>query len=356
MEPLEDDYFASRSQRVVQEVITRLAPNVEAVRFRRMEYSPRGNPGWRDIKLSVYKDNLDPSTSVRRLEIHTRGSREPILAKEFESWYKHVDFSLLHTLDLGSPLETAAQVCLTQCSLPCLRSLTFNFIGVGPTKSPFARPFLMSLPSLSELAIRGVWNLRDMTTVYQKHGASLHKLRFNLMFQAGTEITASILTEMRDACPLLTDLELNIMRDQGSLTETRIYKTLATFPILRHLILYLGCRNYGRAREHGRMPRYDDLDRRRSDRYGDIRRTFIDQAIDENLAATIFRLVSPPDNVRGLKELVLGGNPNNPYGTRSSTYAVVSHICRSWKIQRGVQDDRPGEVVIQEVTADISMK
>jgi hypothetical protein len=57
-----------------------------------------------------------------------------------------------------------------------------------------------------------------------------------------------------------------------------------------------------------------------------------------------------------LKELVLGGNPNNPYGTRSSTYAVVSHICRSWKIQRGVRDDRPGEVVIQEVTADISMK
>jgi hypothetical protein len=43
MEPLEDDYFASRSQRVVQEVITRLAPNVEVVRFRRMEYSPRGN-------------------------------------------------------------------------------------------------------------------------------------------------------------------------------------------------------------------------------------------------------------------------------------------------------------------------
>jgi hypothetical protein len=201
-----------------------------------------------------------------------------------------------------------------------------------------------------------MWNLRDMTTVYQKHGASLRILRFCLMFQAGTEIIASILTEMRDACPLLTHLELNIMRDQGSLTEVGIYKTLATFPILRHLTLYLGCRSYERARVHGRMPRYDHFDQRRSGRYGDIRRTFIDQAIDENLAATIFRLVSPPTSVRGLKELVLLGNTNNPYGTRSSTYAVVNHICRSWKIQRGVRDDRPGEVVIQEVTGDISMK
>jgi hypothetical protein len=356
MEPLEDDFFATRSQRVVQEVITRLAPNVEVVRFRRTEYSPRGNPGWRDIKLPAYKDNFDPSISVRRLEIHSRGSREPILAKEFESWYKRVDFSVLHTLNLGSPLEPAAQAWLTQCDLPSLKALTFNFIGVGSTESPFARPFLMNLPPLSELAIRGIWDLHDMTAVYQKHGASLRKLRFNLMHSFGTETTASILTKMRDSCPLLAELELNILRDQGSLAETSVYKTLATFPILRRLILYLVGRNYEQVRAQGRMPCYDDFDRQLSGRYGDIRRTFIDRAIDENLAATIFRLVSPPDSVRGLKELVLLGNSHTPFGTQSATYAVTSHVCRSWKIKPGVRDDRPDEVVVQEVTANLDMK
>jgi hypothetical protein len=354
MEPEENDYYASRSQRVVQQVIARLASNVEEVRFRRIKLGSRGNPRWQDTELPMNKDSPEPSTRVRRLIIHSGNVPGSTMVKEeLESWYKHVDFSLLHTLVLSSPLDHSAQLRLHSCNLSSLRALTFNFIAIGLTDSPFARSFITSLPPLSELAIRGIWDLHDMTAVYQRHGASLHKLGFCLRGLPAVERIAAILTEMRDQCPLLTELEINIPRDQGSLTEMAIYNTLTTFPILRRLTLYLGSKNYDLVREQGRMAPYDSFDRQRSGRYGDIRRSFIDRAIDEKLAATIFRLISPPDRVRGLKEPnLIGCGISHPYGTRSSTYEVISHICRSWKVQRGVRDDRPDEVVIQEVIAD----
>jgi hypothetical protein len=191
-----------------------------------------------------------------------------------------------------------------------------------------------------------------MTAVYQRHGASLRRLRFSPAILPAIGKTALVLEEIRDQCPLLTHLAITVVRDQGSLAEMAIYKMFATFPVLKYLHVYLAARNYRLEREQGRMEPYDPFDRRRSGRYGDMRRTFIDLAIDENFAKTVFLLVLPPHRTCGIKELKLIGLSYYPFDTRSITHGVSSHICRSWKVLRGVRDDRPGEMEIQEVGTD----
>jgi hypothetical protein len=106
---------------------------------------------------------------------------------------------------------------------------------------------------------------------------------------------------MKDQCPRLTDLEVNILRDQGSRTEMAIYKAFASFPSLRRLKLGLRIRLYELERQ---QTDYDDFDRRttQGSLYGEIRKTFIDQAVDENFARIVFHLISPQRRSCGLEE------------------------------------------------------
>lgn len=56
MEP-EEDAYASRSQRVIQQVLAGLAPNVEEIHFWRTRFSDPGRPGWQDTRLPMEMDS-----------------------------------------------------------------------------------------------------------------------------------------------------------------------------------------------------------------------------------------------------------------------------------------------------------
>jgi hypothetical protein len=118
MEPEQDDPYASRSQRVIQQLLTRSAPNVREILFRRMAYHPPGSSGQQDIRLPQEKHSFNAPTHLRRLVIHSRtypGSR--LTMGELKSWHEHVNFSLLRTLVLGSPLDSDAHRWLMGCDL-----------------------------------------------------------------------------------------------------------------------------------------------------------------------------------------------------------------------------------------------
>ncbi|KAH0284629.1 hypothetical protein KCU62_g8154, partial [Aureobasidium sp. EXF-3399] len=155
---------------------------------------------------------------------------------------------------------------------------------------------------------------------------------------------AHMLKEMKDQCPLLTDLAITIVKDQGSRAEVAVYKALTAFPCLRNLTIGFRTRYYLLEREQGRMPPYDRFDSKRSGRYGDMRRTFIDSAIDEGFANAVFHLVSPPDRLRRLDELRLLSEPRYPDPPKMQIYDVFKWICRSWSVKLGVRDDRPNEM------------
>lgn len=303
------------------------------------------------------KDSLNQPTRLRRLEINALGSLEFVLARqELKSWHTHVDFTHLHTLMLKSPLDSDALQWLVGCDFASLRVLNFQLkirmhLRSSQTILELARSFVTSVPPLSELTMEDRWSAHILEAVYQRHSASLHTLRLPKSDRGAIDKAALIL-EMKDQCPQLTDLEITIRRDQGSRAEMAIYKAFASFPSLRRLKLGLRIRLYELERQ---QTHYDGFDRRafQGSRYGEIRKTFIDQAVDENFAKTVFHLISPRRRSCGLEELELTSrNEGCFYGPQSPIADVLNHICRSWKISRGVRDDRPDELVTQEVGAD----
>lgn len=276
--------------------------------------------------------------------------------QDLRSWHTHANFSYLRALVLRSTLDSNALQWLTGCDFASLKVLSFQLYsshhlrGSHVTTS-LAKAFVASLPPLLELTIGYKWCVHILEAVYQQHGASLHTLRLPQSDKLMPDEAAHVLKEMKDQCPLLTDLEITVVKDQGSRAEVAVYKALATFPSLRRLSLGFRTRYYCLEQEQGRMPPYDRFDKKRSGRYGDMRRTFIDSAIDEDFANAVFHLVSPPDRLRRLEELRLMSQARYPDGPHLEIYNIFRWICRSWSVKLGVRDDRPDEVVMEELGA-----
>ncbi|KAG9568411.1 hypothetical protein KCU71_g2121, partial [Aureobasidium melanogenum] len=185
-----------------------------------------------------------------------------------------------------------------------------------------------------------------------------------------------MLEKMRDSCPQLTQLSLTVLRDQGSSKETRLYKSFAGFPTLRRLALKVVAggglaSRYVLGNQRAMIPtrwtRYDDFDQQMLEgvdgfhefRYGDIRRAFIDKAIDEDFARTVYRLACAPDRPRSLEEFVLTSDAYffiDSHRADSPIQQVFSHICRSWTVQPGVRDDMPDELVVREMDTPREIK
>ncbi|KEQ61483.1 uncharacterized protein M437DRAFT_67420 [Aureobasidium melanogenum CBS 110374] len=359
MEPDEEAY-ASRSQRVVQQVLARLAPKVEEVRFRRTMMPHRGSLPHPETELPMERGAINPSTSLRRLEINAMASLD---REELKSWHTHVDFSRLHTLVLNTLIGLDALVWLIDCDFASLKVLKLQWNDrnshESSQKKSTATLFIVDLLPLSELAIG--WRFRDMNPIYQRHGASLRTLRLPNRSARETRDAVFVLQDIRDQCPLLAELEFTFPRDQGSITEVAVYKTFATFPALQRLILGLRFKNY--IMEDGRLAHYDEFDRRRfsqdmihGPRYGDVRRALIDRAIDEHFARTVYRLASRANCFLSQLDLRIDSSIiGYPYVFRnirtpeSQLSVVFEYICRSWTVEPGVRDDYPNEVVTREV-------
>lgn len=366
----EEEVHASQSQRVVQQVLARLGPNVEEVLFRRFEVPPRRSLPQPETELPIEKGTVNASTSLRRLEISASRSLSFFLYREeLKSWQTHVDFSRLHALILNTSIGLDALRWLNDCDLASLKVLNLQWKdrnGPGNRESKFsAMLFIVHRLPLSELAVG--WRFKNMDPIYQRHGASLRTLRLPGS-RLKTHEVVTVLQNIRDQCPLLTELEFTIPRDEGSITEVAVYKTFATFPVLRRLVLRFAFMNHTLDAE--RRAHYDEFDRRRFSedmvdrpRYGDVRRALVDRAIDERFARTVYRLASRASRSCRLDQLELkidSGASNYPYRLRdaseTSLSGVLKYICRSWTVEPGVRDDRPDEVVTREIVSTRAVK
>jgi hypothetical protein len=350
----DEDAYAHRSQKVVQQVLAALSPNVEEVRSWRTRAPQDRVSGWQDAKLPMEKDNFIRSRRLRRLEINAPGFSHVMIRQDLKSWHMHADFAYLHTLILESPLDAEALHWLSGCDLMSLKVLNFHMktrvhLRSSQTILALARSLVASLRPLSELIVDDQWSIHILQAAYQRHGASLQTLRLSKSMRLATDEAAFVLKEIRDQCPVLTDLEINIIRDQGSLTEMAVYKTFATFPSLRRLTLGLRTKLYGLPR--GQID-FDDFDKRKFEGtpYGEIRKVLIDQAVDETIARTVFHLVSSRDRSCGIEELeLMTHNRAYGYGSKSPLHGLIGYVCQSWSVRLGIRDDRPGEIVIREM-------
>lgn len=378
----EEDIYARYSQKVVQQVLATLAPNVEDVRFLRSQLTQRRSrrsmvPQGMEL-VHLEKDRINRSTRLKRLIIAASHYGGVELARhELEGWHRHVDFSCLRTLLLNAPLELGALRWLSNCNFASLKELALQLHddddAEGERAMQLATKFVVSLPPLSNLFIRDPWTRSSyrIIDIVMRHGASLHT--FRLQHRNGISIRPAtrMLKFMRTRCSQLRELTFSILREQGSIDEMRLYKLFAGFPTLRCLDLTLVAggglaSTFTRGGQRVILPRgpacheYNDFDqqiledvtRDHNPLYGDVRRAFIDKAIDENFGRTVYRLACAPNRLRSLKKFVLTSDPYffvDSQRRNSPIREVFSHICRSWTVQPGIRDDRPDELVVREM-------
>jgi hypothetical protein len=184
----DEDAYAHRSQKVLQQVLAVLAPNVEEVRSWRTRATRNGVPGWQDAKLPIEKDGFNRSRRLRRLEVNAPGFTHVMSRQDLKSWHMHADFAHLHSLILETPLDAEALHWPSGCDIMSLKVLNFQMktgihLRSSQTILALVRSFVTSLPPLSELTVDDRWSIHILQAVYQTHGASLHTLRLSKSMQ-----------------------------------------------------------------------------------------------------------------------------------------------------------------------------
>jgi hypothetical protein len=298
----------------------------------------------------------------------------------FIAWRQCIDTLTLRTLDLKHAIDVVTlEYLVTDCEFSSLKNLDISIRARRVAGNEDARyesacnSFFASLPPLTSLKITGdvtpiIWN-----TLWERQGKELEN--FNLD-QFGHNIEQVILRSneiqtMVDSCPQLSELALKIPRSRGDTDEVAIYKALGSIPNLYNLDLKLDTAMYSNDVESycGRgiqsswaIPKQRDYAIGRSytrllSAFPGVRRryiedTFINSAVDDTLARSIFRAVSsgkPPGSIP-LESLTL--IPTGAFQFKDtfmqypeSFTQLGARVRRSWRVERNPRDDSRDELI-----------
>ncbi|KAI5204544.1 hypothetical protein E4T39_03556 [Aureobasidium subglaciale] len=367
---------ANNSQQVVQQIVGGLAPNLEEVCLIRKQHPLRSkdrrpirNPDLQEIKLLVEGFHLTPSTRLKRLEIYPDAEEGGVLTREeLINWSRHVNFSHLQTLVMDLSIEMhAVQWLKDEGNSTSLKVLNFQprVIDGGPwsvKEKVLCRGVVRARSVLSELTIGGTYSFRDFGSI-TFHGAALLKLVLKPSMEWGYiyRNMASTYKNLGRSCPNLADLEAVVQRDfKGETTESDTYKVFANYPSLCRLKINLTTTVPYYMVSQERLKEFDEfdldvfpgLDRYGHVRHGDVKQWFINKAIDEDFASTIFRLASPSQGSRKLEKLEIAPDTSVIFEhvvDDSLIRDVINCICRSWVVRSAVRDDQVGQAMVQEL-------
>ncbi|KAM0688974.1 hypothetical protein Q7P36_011050 [Cladosporium allicinum] len=332
----------------IMELVTGLAPNLNEVivlnlfpagtlRSRLPRGSWQGLPGFSRGKRGTLK-----SLSLKG---HTRLGTPKIL----QDWARHVDFTGLRHLTLGGCLnmmgsglsgETMEWIVETQ-SFPNVKTLyvhvTRDDLYVPrPNYREQAISFFRTFDSLEQLSIDGPIDRRIVDDILAHHGRALRKLSLH-PFEAqpvGPNVRnlrdldvpfhfdKDCVLQVRDQCPILEELTVLVKRNKSSAPEAEVYRCFAEMRTLRSLSLLLDCSNWRVHRDPTYAPDFDEEDQESVDteaylwlKRGELKDAFINGAVDEALACSIWKTIS-----------------QNKIG-------ITQNLARSWLFERVPRDD-----------------
>lgn len=221
---------------------------------------------------------------------------------------------------------------------------------------------MQTLPALTSLKLTGDYTPANIATAMRLSGAQLRKLYLSTKLDGRPSqsylgiANLAFLQQLPQSCPQLEELDLGIVRSEGSASEFALYRALGQFASLKrvHLSIY-GAQSFLLD---------DDLLTNVNDRAIDklapnardtanLESAFTDLAIDEQLAQSVFACIteakpafSPP-----LENLTLRVRAFDRYA-RYQSYAVVMHlltfISRSCVCTSTLRDDRPHQCMVKE--------
>lgn len=215
---------------------------------------------------------------------------------ELASWECHTDFSMLRSLQLERLMELDVLKRLAdlaeQDGLSRLRSLSLpaissEYVDRVDAESTMTR-LCASLHPLVELGMVAPGPM-SFEAILERHGHGLQVLCIEDFI-----LSAHQVIQLRDSCPRIRKLSIEMLRSADDHVEVRIYQTLGSMRYLENLSLMLKCTDY--REDDGPdapcilgMPSNDEEDQKAMAIA--IRKVFINAAVDESLARSIFRQI-----------------------------------------------------------------
>jgi hypothetical protein len=358
----------------MMELTTGLAPNLKEVtilnllpalslKFAHPRGSWQGLPGFTGGKVGSLT-----SLSIKGVS----NWNSPIT---LQNWARYTDFTCLQHLALGgchrTPAcglsgETMAWIARTY-SFPRLKTLDVyltrdHFYHERPHYSEHGVSFFHAFESLEELSIVGPIDSKILTTVLSHHGQTLRKLSLRPFEQTSInngrdlrdiplEFTKDLVLQIETQCPVLEELMIPVKRNKSCASEAEIYRCFGRMKSLRFLFLILDCSNWRVTRDNNYNPKFNEKDQKPLDsftpyivRRGELKATFINCAVDETLACSIWNTISQNKTGRRLERLKLWPTGGCEYGrgtgVENNIGAIIGNLARSWLLERVPQDDK----------------
>lgn len=286
-----------------------------------------------------------------------------------QSWARHIDFGWLRHLGLAGGYTTSElrqrgideevmDWMLQNCSFHRLRSLRVHLSrdlmverpGFADTASTFFKLF----EPLCELSVSGSLDPKILDAILSRHGPTLQKLTLRpmeceMIIPNGRTLEMPMLFErehilqIQAQCPGLRELAITVKRTKSGATEAKIYKSFGKMECLQSLFLTLDCSDWRIAQDSTRTndPSFDEFDR---EMYlelgllkGHVRDTFMNCAVDETLARSIWETICGDKKGRPLQSLRLwttgGGRWLSPL-CDGGILDAAKYLSRSWLIER----------------------
>ncbi|KAK4446882.1 hypothetical protein QBC34DRAFT_143859 [Podospora aff. communis PSN243] len=297
---------------------------------------------------------------------------------DLREWSEVTDLTKLHSLTLpwsagfrGMPGFTAELADLASQQLfSSLKSLSLHRIDDNPDwGQPALRKLIENLPPLVQLSLEGDMACTTLQAVIERHGKSLRQFsvaqnrspwRSPRVTTAPRVPTTHMIEQMADVCQNLEELNMGISRTHGDEREIAIYRALSRFPRLRRAFLRLEYtigpdRNTWNDEVDGPHPLADavSLDDVPTEY---VRDAFVNGALDEGLARSIFDIISPPGS--SPKTVYLQTKQDFGHGLvqtrRGNARFMLAELLRwvnpTWLMKRS----RTGAVDVKEVDTDSS--
>jgi hypothetical protein len=315
--------------------------------------------------------------------------------ENIRAWGTHVILEVLQVLKISSPTTAEALYYLSNEILTHLSELSFAVYKKQSRPDPTvqaANHFLLTLRPLSVLRLDQNVQGLSLVRIVAHHATCLRKLWLLPVKELDSHNLASaeyyipsleVLEELKKSCFGLEDLAISVRRSRGSKTEIDAYRLLGSLENLRFLSLNLDASDmsvlwiYETAErdEYVRSglwppppddPTFNDFDREiyprtfighgPGIRNGHMRDAFINSALDESLARTIFNIISSagsPSRPK-LERMNLHTSGGGVFTTQTSLHPyiamIVKELGRSWVLERSRRDDRRDEIIACEAS------
>lgn len=366
---------ANYNGEAILRLTTGLAPNLKHVRLwdnsllssgeirsqrrnRRLE--------WRGFYPQSGNKEYEPSRTESRLQslaFHAIRSG-PIL--QLSSWEHNTNFSGLRSLqlvrhnDLGvlqDLVSIAARDGLSGLEALDLPAISCEYEDRAQVELMMTRLFL-SLRPLIELSIVGA-SVTTLETILERHGAKLQ-----LFYVKKLTLSLPQVIQLRKACPKLSKLSIEILRSAGDCIEIETYRIVGSMGHLESLSLVLQCTDQC----HGDGPDdpvllmqpSNDEEEREAISIA-IKKVFINAAVDECLAQSIFRQIFAahasvkaglPPRLSSIRLDIGGATVLNGQVMDSDFSGILAWIGRSWTCRRDPRDAHQNNYTTQEVNSE----